>query len=279
MDSNLAIRFPLFLLACVLTVAAQGIAAQVTSAPTVTWPTVIILTNADDYLIQGTATADALVRIYADQNDNGVIDTGTDTVVASQQLSGGATAFGVAAPLAQDADNNFLATAEAAGDAESAPMDVLKIIEDSSLPATPVITYPTSSISTESRHYDILGTAEADSLVRIYVDSNNNDTHDAWENQAGEQQLIAGGTAFSVRAYVTCGQYRFIVSATDAAGNESAFAQVPKFDYTGACSGGYPGPECSAGEARSPLWLVCLFTCVALVLLRSHARQTPVKRV
>lgn len=110
----------------------------VTVAPTVTAPGSPTTVNAPNFNITGTATADALVRVYSDINNNGMID-GADAVVASQQLTGGATMFSVSTTLAQDAVNNFLVTAEVAS-SESVPTDVPTITEDSTAPVVNSIT-------------------------------------------------------------------------------------------------------------------------------------------
>ena len=69
-------------------------------APTVTSPPGPVVLNAGTFTIGGTAEANALVRVYKG-----------GTLVGSQQLSGGATAYSLSVPLAQDAANNFTVTA------------------------------------------------------------------------------------------------------------------------------------------------------------------------
>jgi hypothetical protein len=61
----------------------------------------------------------------------------------------------------------------------------------------------------------------------VWVDANGNGRHDAGEAIAASFQLGATATAWSVTAPVARGQNRFVVTATDAAGNESTAAAVP----------------------------------------------------
>ena len=76
-------------------------------APVITAPTVAVYTNAANYTITGTAEANSLVQIYR------------GTVVASQQLSGGATSFSISAPLTLNSANNFTVTAKDAASNET----------------------------------------------------------------------------------------------------------------------------------------------------------------
>ena len=217
---------------------AHSAAAQVTSAPIPTDPGSAIVIDADEYTILGSAVADSLVRVYVDANNNDSIDSGADTVVGSLQLSGGGTVFAVVLGLTQDADNNFLVTAEAAGSSESAAADVPTITEDSTPPVTPVITFPTTTISTDGGDFTITGTAEAGTLIRAYIIYNNDGIIGPGEAMrvAAQQQLSAVETDFALPVYVSQAAPAFAVTSTDEAGNESAYAYVP-FDYTGSTTG------------------------------------------
>lgn len=108
-------------------------------SPVVTIPAAADSVNDVSYVIEGTAAADSLVRVYTDDNNNGVID-GPDIEIASQRLQGGATGFAIATPLTQNTVNNFLVTAS--DDVhESAPTDVPAITEtDSAANLAPVLT-------------------------------------------------------------------------------------------------------------------------------------------
>ena len=100
----------------------------------VTNPAAPVSVDAAAFNIQGTAPADALVRIYTDLNNDGLIN-GADAEVASQQLTAGATAFAISTPLTQVSDNYFLATAFDGVLPESAPVDVPTITETSQPPS------------------------------------------------------------------------------------------------------------------------------------------------
>src|SRR5262249_43485885 len=76
------------------------------AAPAVTSPSSALTINASTYTIRGTAEANALVKVWLDGNNNGAVDAG-EAVVGSQQLGGGASAFAISVPLAQDAANHF----------------------------------------------------------------------------------------------------------------------------------------------------------------------------
>jgi hypothetical protein len=189
-------------------------------------PAAAITINANTYNIQGSAVAGTLVRIYNDANNNNVIDTG-ETVVASQQLTTGVTAFSVSTTLTQNAANNFLATCYN-GSLESSPTDVPTITEDSIAPAQPAVTSPAAVASVPATTFNIVGTAEANSLVQVVRDLNNNGAVDGGEPVVGSQQLTAGGTAFSISTPLLSAQANnFVVIATDAAANVSNPADVP----------------------------------------------------
>src|SRR5262249_20896098 len=80
-------------------------------APTVTTPSGPVVINADNFTIAGTAEANALVRVYRG-----------GTLVGSQQLSGGATAFFISVPPTPNAAHNLTVTApKSPGHASAAP--------------------------------------------------------------------------------------------------------------------------------------------------------------
>ena len=95
-----------------------------------------VYTNAANYTITGTAEANSLVQIYR------------GTVVASQQLSGGATSFSISAPLTLNSANNFTVTAKDAASNETvSPASVSTINEDNVSPAVSSYTLDESVIS------------------------------------------------------------------------------------------------------------------------------------
>ncbi|MCC7508074.1 MAG: hypothetical protein IT464_01705 [Planctomycetes bacterium] len=198
--------------------------------PTVTSPSATVVTNGASIVIQGTAPANSLVRVYRDTNNDG--DTTGDSVAGSMQLMGGSTNYSVAVPLIADSDNNFLVTADD-GSGESAATDVPTVTQDSTAPATPVVTTPATAVSVTGTNFNIIGTAEADSLVQVYSDFNNNGVIDTGDSVVGSQQLTGGATAFNVSTPITQSTTNnFLVTATDAAGNESAPEDVPTITET-----------------------------------------------
>ena len=101
--------------------------------PVVSSPSGALYVNAANHSITGTAAANALVRVYSDLNNNGLID-GSDALAGSQQLSGGGTTYSVSVPLPQDAANNFLVRATDLAGNNSSLADVPTITEDSTAP-------------------------------------------------------------------------------------------------------------------------------------------------
>ncbi len=192
-----------------------------TLAPVVTSPTAPTTVNAATFPITGTAAANSLVKVYSDANNNGAID-GSDAVVGMQQLTGGATDFSISTSLTQDAANNFLVTATAPSSAESAPVDVPTITEDSTAPLAPVVTDPSAPTTVSAATFTVTGTVEANSLVEVYRDANDNGAIDGSDAVVGAHQLTGGATAFSVPTSLTQdAANNFLVTATDAVGNRS----------------------------------------------------------
>ena len=104
---------------------------------------------------------------------------------------------------------------------------------DTTPPAAPLVSSPSSSVTTGGRTYTIAGTAEANALVRVWVDANSNGVRDPGDTLAGSQQLAGGATAYAIGvALQNNADNRFIVTATDAAGNESPAAPVPTITRT-----------------------------------------------
>src|SRR5262249_13247377 len=102
------------------------------------------------------------------------------------------------------------------------------ISQDSAAPAAPIIISPSTSVVTSLTSFTILGTAEANALVRVWIDSNNNGIKDPGETTvAGSQQLTGGATTLPIPVPLTAGAVNhFLVTATDIAGNESIVAAV-----------------------------------------------------
>ena len=94
--------------------------------------------------------------------------------------------------------------------------------------ATPVVTSPTSSSTTNLPTATITGTAAAGSLVLVYNDTNNNGIIDAGDTTIGSEQLIAGQTDFSVDANLTANtDNHLLVSAKLDTDAESSLVVVP----------------------------------------------------
>lgn len=93
-------------------------------APVVTAPGSALVSNADTYLIEGTAEKDALVKIY---------NEGTE--VGSQQLAGEDTTYSISVTLTQDAVNNFTVKATDFAGNVGAEEVVPTITEDSIVPS------------------------------------------------------------------------------------------------------------------------------------------------
>ena len=197
------------------------------AVPAVTSPVGPIALNTPAATIAGTAEAGSLVQIYDDANGNGVIDNG-EQVVGSVKLAPGETIYGIDVPLALDALNNFLVTSTDAGSNESVPAVVPTITQDSTAPALPTVTDPTSPFTINASVYRIVGTAESGSLVLIFRDDNNNGAIDAGEGLVASQQLAPGQTDYSINVPLLDNMANdFVVTATDAGGNSSGLVDVP----------------------------------------------------
>jgi hypothetical protein len=245
--------------------------------PVITNPAAPANTVGTTFDIQGTAEADSLVRVYTDLNDNGVID-GADAEVASEQLTGGATAFDITTPINQSMANNFTVTAEDALQHESAPSNVPTITETTPPPINPpVISDPAGTITVNRASYTISGTAQADSLVRIYIDANNNGAIDPpLDGVAGQQQLAGGATDFAISVTLTQNSANDFTATADTGSFESAPADVPTIvdnnasTGTGGSSGG--DGSCAAAPSRGPLALIAAMLGGAFALVARRRR-------
>ena len=135
--------------------------------------------------------------------------------------------------------------------------------EDQALTASPVVTDPAAVQSVTTGSYDIIGTAVADSLVRIYSDANNNGIVDAGESMVASMQLSGGATAFTISAPLSYGDNNFLATAFDGTNAESTATDVPTINTTnGAPSGGGGGgggnddSNCSTGTGNGPGWML-----------------------
>jgi hypothetical protein len=178
-----------------------------------------------------------------DANDNGLLDAGEATAVASQQLGAGATGFSITVPLTQNAANAFVVAATDAAGNRGPAADVPTVTEDSATadttpPPAPAVSTPSTALTVDADSFVITGTAEAGSLVQVFVDANGNGALDAGEALAASQQLGAGATGFSIAVPLTQNAANeFVIVATDAAGNRGTAADVPTLTE-GAAGGG-----------------------------------------
>ncbi len=210
-----------------LTSQATANVTSISDTPTVSTPATPLSLNSPNTTITGTAAAGALVQIYNDVNDNGVIDLG-ETVIGSEQLGADQTSYSIAVPLTQNAANHFVVTATTSPAAESTPMVVPTITTDSIAPVLPSVTSPGAAVSVNAATSTITGKAEAGSLVQIYADTNNDGVIDDGDTVVGSEQLAADATSYSVAVPLTQNSANhFLVTATDAAGNQSAASTVP----------------------------------------------------
>ncbi len=197
------------------------------AAPVVLTPVSPTSVNAGSAVVTGLANPGSLVKIYSDFNGNGLIDIG-DVVVGTEQLPAGTSSFAVTVPLAQNVANHFVATQTDAATNMSAPTPVPTITEDSIAPRTPRITGPINPILVNTSTGTITGVAEANSLVQIYADLNDNGSIDQGETVVASEQLTGGATTFSIAApLIPNATNYFLATATDAAGNESSSAVIP----------------------------------------------------
>ncbi|MBI2906509.1 MAG: CHRD domain-containing protein [Chloroflexi bacterium] len=176
------------------------------AAPVITAPTAPVSVNAATFSITGTAEANSLVKVKK-----------AGTAVAQQQLTGGATAFSISAPLVGNSANDFTVTATDAVGNEGPAATVPTIT--ALAPAAPVITQPAAAVTVAAANFTIQGTAQANTLVKV---------KNAAGTVVGQQQLTGGATAFSISVTLVANTANnFTVTATDATPVEGSPATVP----------------------------------------------------
>lgn len=100
-------------------------------------------------------------------------------------------------------------------------------------PPAPVVQNPSKSIVTSQTSIVISGRAKANALVRVWVDANGDGVKNVGESMGGSRQLSGGGTWYAIRVLLSPNTVNeFIVTATDAAGNESPARDVPSVRQT-----------------------------------------------
>jgi hypothetical protein len=124
------------------------------------------------------------------------------------------------------ADGSYTVTISATNASGTSAAATATVAVDLTAPAAPVVKSPSKATSTPKATTTISGTAAASSLVRAWVDANANGRRDSGEALAGSQQLAAAATSWSLSVALATGPNRFVVTATDAAGNTSAATAV-----------------------------------------------------
>src|SRR5919109_1010213 len=121
---------------------------------------------------------------------------------------------------------------------------------DNTAPGAPTVTSPANAVTVNTSPFSVTGTAEANSLVRIWTDANNNGVKDAGETTLrGSQQLSGGATSYSISATLTSNAANdLVVTATDAAGNESAAADVPRITHDNTAPAAPSAPDLDAAS-------------------------------
>src|SRR5919108_2483257 len=162
------------------------------------------------------ATANATVAVSG-------TGTATRTVTLSPITGDGTLGISIAAGTASDTAGN---TAASAG-----PSTTFAV--DNTAPGTPTVTSPATAVIVNTTPFAITGAAEANALVKVWTDGNNNGLKDDGQTTpVATQQLAGGATSYSVSTPLTTNAVNdFIVTATDAATNESAAADVPRITH------------------------------------------------
>ncbi|MEY2515682.1 MAG: hypothetical protein QOJ89_3040 [bacterium] len=124
------------------------------------------------------------------------------------------------------ADGTYTVTITAANASGTSSPATASVVVDLTAPAKPVVKSPSKATTTPKATATISGTAVAGALVRAWVDANANGLRDAGEALAGPQQLAATATSWSLGVALVTGPNRFVVTATDAAGNTAAATAV-----------------------------------------------------
>jgi hypothetical protein len=159
---------------------------------------------------------------------SGVSASGTYVVGAGQNtsdLNSLSLTLTAGATLRDAAENNAVLTIPTG----QSLADLRDIVIDTTPPASPTVTNPVGATTVPSTTFtfDIQGSAEANSLVEVWNDANNNGVIDTGETVVASQQLTGGGTSFNISVNLATGDNNFVVTATDAASNRSPPADVP----------------------------------------------------
>jgi hypothetical protein len=159
---------------------------------------------------------------------SGVSASGSYVVGAGQNasdLDSVSLTLTAGATLRDAAGNNAILTIPAG----QSLANLRDIVIDTTPPAPPTVTNPASATTVPSTTttLNITGNAEADSLVQVWNDIDNNGAIDGGETVVASQQLTGGATSFSISVSLATGDNNFVVTATDAANNRSSPTDVP----------------------------------------------------
>ncbi len=185
--------------------------------PVITSPSSVISVNATTQTISGTHSENGVaIHAYADTDNNGTADNTTS--LGSATVIGNVWSFAV--NLTADSANNFVVQAEDTAANASNEVDVPTITEDSTNPADPVVTSPSSVIIVSTTTQTISGThTENGVTVHAYIDVDNNGTAD---NTTSLGSATVTGNAWSFAVSLTSDSVNnFVVQAEDTAANTS----------------------------------------------------------
>lgn len=183
--------------------------------PIVINPSSPIFVNVDDYIVEGTAEAGSLVKIYI----------GPD-VVGLQQLIDVETEFSISVALAQNAVSTFEVSSTDAVGNESIKTTVVAITEDSVVPAiadytldNPVISPQVSAGIKDTASFDLLFSEKVD--YSILIKDENNDPVQSWTGAATNPYAKVWDGKDGLENYVADGIYTIEIVITDKADNST----------------------------------------------------------
>ncbi|WP_461076647.1 Ig-like domain-containing protein [Spirosoma flavus] len=119
----------------------------VTAAPVITSPPNGTLTNSATITVAGTAPANSLVRVYNASNN---------TVIATQQLTAGATSWNIGISLTLNTTNIVYATAQLSAQAESTASTSLTINQDATAPVINSVSVPANGFYRAGQNLNFL---------------------------------------------------------------------------------------------------------------------------
>jgi hypothetical protein len=132
------------------------------------------------------------------------------------------------APSVTTAATAPTATATTTSSSNTSAAAVVQNAPGGGAPAAPTITDPTAAVLTNATSYPLAGTAQAGSLVQVYLDANRNGRIDKNESTpVGSQQLASGATAFSIGVSLASNAASVFLVTAASSKQESKAASVP----------------------------------------------------